>query len=45
MKLARRQPALKTLRDVILRAISRDRNTGNKDSYTKTNNNTGSHEN
>jgi len=37
MKLARRQPALKTLLDDILDAISRDRNTGRNDPYRKIN--------
>jgi hypothetical protein len=37
MKLARKQPALKTLFDDILDAISRDRNTGKNDPYTKIN--------
>jgi len=39
MKLARRQPALKILRDDILGAIRGDGNTGNNDPYTNNNNN------
>jgi len=39
MKLARRQPALRAILDYILGAISRDRNTGSNDPYTKNHNN------